>query len=107
MQTQFSTKLTKQDWEIHGKLWNLLKLEGKWDFSSDDFRCHGLDQYFPEDKRWHLIGSMFMRFQVNRLINPIGIVHSVIPSNHGRKISLYRMKNLKATIESDEEKEDS
>ncbi len=96
MTANFNTKLTSLDFELHKKLWVLLKAEGRSTFTSDDFRMYNLDQ-FIEDKQ-HGIGGLFARMKINKLIEPTGrMIASKVPSNHGHKIQEYRMKGLETT----------
>lgn len=96
-QLKFETKLNSKDWDLYEKLWVLLKAQKKNTFSSDDFRGFGLDRFIEDTQ--HGIGSLFLRWKINKLIEEIGFVHSTLDSNHGRRISLYRMKNLGSALE--------
>ena len=60
--------------------------EGLTEFSSDTFRLLNLQQFVTGS---HGIGGFFARLKHNKVVEEVGWVRSVIPSNHGRKIRVY------------------
>lgn len=96
-QYAFNIKCSAHDFDLYKKLWVLLSAQKKNTFSSDDFRAFGLDRFIEDTQ--HGIGSLFLRWQINKLIEPVGYVCSKMASNHGRRIKLYRMKGLDSALE--------
>jgi hypothetical protein len=89
----FNTKLSKVDFDLYQKLWVLLKTEGRNTFSADDFRAYNLDMFIEDTQ--HGIGSLFAKWKINKLIEPTGQwKSSTLPSNHGHKQQLFKMKGL-------------
>jgi len=67
-----------------------LAVELKAVFSSDDFRLAGFDRFMQDTQ--HEIGSLFQKLEHYGAIMEVGRVRSVIPSNHGREIRQYKVK---------------
>jgi len=66
----------------------LCKVDGKTEFSSDDFRMYGLDRFLRGSSA-HAIGGFFARLIHNRVIRQVGWKRSSLPSNRLRKIRVY------------------
>lgn len=81
-------RLSDTDRFLYQKLRCHLTVEGKKQFSSDDFRACGLERFLRGDSV-HAVGLVFAKWVHHGLIREVGTVRSVIPSNHLRKIRLY------------------
>ena len=91
-QTNFDFSLTEKDRDLLRSFKRLLELDGKTEFSSDDFRMYGLDR-FLKDKA-HGIGGLFAKWKHQRQIVDTGKTkRSVLPSNNLRRISVYKWKD--------------
>ena len=86
--SDFDLKLTSQDRFLYQKFRCHLVMEGKTQFSSDDFRAYRLHEFLFGDPS-HAIGALFARWVHNKLIKKVGFVRSKVASNNLRVIRLY------------------
>jgi len=87
-QAKFDFAMTERDRFLYQKFRCHLVVEGKKQFSSDDFRACGLEKFLYGDLS-HAIGLIFAKWVHNRLIREVGRTRSLIPSNHFHNIGLY------------------
>jgi hypothetical protein len=60
-------------------------------FTSDDFRLLGLDRFLLHPDKD--VGILFWKMKENKIIEDTGErTASIIPSNHGREIKVYRWR---------------
>jgi len=81
-------KLTDIDRDLIKSFFTLLQVDGKEQFSSDDFRHYGLDRFLRGDSK-HSIGGFFSKLLKNGLIRKVGWKRSTIPTNNFREIRVY------------------
>ena len=80
-------ELTQRDHDLIKTLRTHCRQEGASTFSSDTFRMLGLDR-FVDTK--HGIGGFFAKLVANKHATQVDWTRSVLPSNHGRKIRVYK-----------------
>lgn len=95
IQTDFVKALTSEDNVLWSKFKALLAVDGKTQFSSDDFRDYKLDRYLYEKQ--HGIGGFFARLLANGQVKEAGWKRSRIASNHGRKIRVYELADVEVS----------
>jgi hypothetical protein len=88
--SRFDYRLTSKDETTLKAFQALLKLDKIEEFTSDDFRRYQLDR-FIRDKQ-HGIGGFFAKLCKNGLVESCGFTRSLIESNHGHTIRLYRWR---------------
>ena len=82
--------LTFTEEEVWRRFEAWLNLYGKETFSSDTLREFGLDKLLRDPA--HEIGAIFQTKLVEGKIRVVGRTRSVIPTNHGREIRLYKLR---------------
>jgi hypothetical protein len=88
--SKFDFRLTSLDENNIKAFRTLLKMDGKVEFSSDDFRRYGLDRFIRDTQ--HGIGALFSKMKKNGLIEETGFTRSEIASNHSHTIRTYRWR---------------
>jgi len=81
--------LTERDHDLIKTLRTHCRHEGESTFTSDTFRMLGLDR-FVDNK--HGIGGFFAKLLANKYAEQVDWTRSVLPSNHGRKIRVYKWR---------------
>jgi hypothetical protein len=81
-------RLTQQDQDFVRTLKTACQIDEVETFSSDTFRMLGLDRFLVDKE--HGIGGVFARLKANGIIEEVGWTRSSFPSNHGRKIRVYK-----------------
>jgi hypothetical protein len=80
--------LSSTDRFLYQKLRCHLAVEGKKQFSADDFRACGLVAFLHGDPA-HAMGAVFAKWVHHKLIREVGRVRSQVDSNRLRKNALY------------------
>ena len=89
--TAFDFAMSTKDQDLLRSFRTLLKVDGKTEFTSDDFRMYGLDRFLADKQ--HSIGGLFAKWKHHKHIEDTGATkRSVLPSNHMRRLSVYKMK---------------
>lgn len=88
LEGEWQAKLTSTDRDLIKTFKTLLKIDGKHQFSSDDFRMYGLDRFLRGDTL-HSIGGFFCKLLRNKLAVEVGRTRSKLPSNRQREIRVY------------------
>ena len=103
-QMNFTMKMEERDWELYGQFWQYMRRQGINVFTSDNIRfCFSknpgdledekLLSYFPNPSKD--LGAWVAKCKYAGLFIDVGKKKgSVIPSNHGHKNPLYRMRGL-------------
>ena len=87
---QFDFSFSKHEEALLTKFKNLLKLEHKDTFSSDDFRQYGLHTMWPQKEWKWRVGSLFAKaVHHHRIVHTGEWIRSVLPKNNQRKIREY------------------
>lgn len=82
--------LTVKDNDMLRTFKTLTGLDRLLEFSSDDFRLYGLDRFIVD--KAHGIGGFFAKLKANGLIVEVRWKRSSVPTNHGRRIPVWRWK---------------
>lgn len=85
--SEFSFAMKPLDHDLFRSFQTLCKLDGKTQFSSDDFRMYGLDRFLRDTK--HGIGGLFAKWKHHNLIRQVGTTRSKIAANHMHLIRVY------------------
>jgi len=94
--TPFNFRISNRDRDLLRSFRTLLKIDGKTEFCSDDFRMYGLDRFLADTQ--HGIGGLFAKWVHHGIAEKTGRnVRSVLPSNHLREIKTYKWKKEKAS----------
>jgi hypothetical protein len=93
---KLDTKLTQLEHQLIQKLHCHLTVEMKTKFTSDDFRMLGLDRFVVGDPS-KAIGLLFWKIKQNGIAEDTGErTASIIPSNHGREIKVWKFLEVTA-----------